>query len=173
MQVINLFGGPGTGKSTTAADLFATMKWDNRNVELVDEYAKQITWDDRKSILNDQLYMTAKQNRKLARLQPHVDWVITDSPLILALAYVPSDYFVSFKPMLVELFNSYDNINIMLTRKKPFHQVGRMQTEDEARMADTSIRNILNQMEYPYFEVDADQDAKNVIYDIIRGRGRV
>jgi hypothetical protein len=38
--VVNLFGGPGTGKSTTASGVFYHLKRDNRNVELVQEYAK-------------------------------------------------------------------------------------------------------------------------------------
>jgi adenylate kinase family enzyme len=32
MKVINLFAGPGAGKSTTAAALFSKMKWKGYNV---------------------------------------------------------------------------------------------------------------------------------------------
>jgi len=39
-KVINLFAGPGAGKSTTAAGLFAEMKRANVDVELVTEYVK-------------------------------------------------------------------------------------------------------------------------------------
>ena len=47
MKVINLFGGPGCGKSTTAADLFARMKLRGLSVELVTEYAKDVVWDEK------------------------------------------------------------------------------------------------------------------------------
>ena len=39
LKVINLYGGPGTGKSTTAAALFALIKREGYNVELVTEFA--------------------------------------------------------------------------------------------------------------------------------------
>lgn len=47
MKVINLFGGPGIGKSTLAAGLFEHMKIAGFNVELVNEYAKDMVWEQR------------------------------------------------------------------------------------------------------------------------------
>lgn len=46
MKVINLFGGAGIGKSTFAASLFAHMKQLHLNVELVQEYAKHLVYQD-------------------------------------------------------------------------------------------------------------------------------
>ena len=72
------------------------MKLEGLNVELVTEYAKDMTWEGRGNILEDQLYMLAKQNRRLSRLQDKVDFAMTDSPLFLGLAYSKPDYFESF-----------------------------------------------------------------------------
>lgn len=41
-SVINLIGGPGSGKSTTAAGLFFRMKSMGVRCELVTEYAKEL-----------------------------------------------------------------------------------------------------------------------------------
>ena len=46
LTVINFFGGPGCGKSTTAAELFAKMKKANYKVELVHEVAKDFIWEE-------------------------------------------------------------------------------------------------------------------------------
>ena len=82
MKVINLFGGPGVGKSTAAAGLFYEMKKRQLSVELVTEYAKDMVWENRQNILDDQIYIFAKQQRRIARLRDHhIDWVITDSPI--------------------------------------------------------------------------------------------
>lgn len=43
--VVNLIGSPGTGKSTIASELFAKMKWEGFDVELVSEYAKELVWE--------------------------------------------------------------------------------------------------------------------------------
>ena len=54
MKVINLWGGPGCGKSTTAAGLFSIMKMRGHKVELVTEYAKELTYDRNLTITKDE-----------------------------------------------------------------------------------------------------------------------
>lgn len=44
MVNINLFAGPGTGKSTTAAGVFFEMKRSGMSVEYVTEYAKSLVF---------------------------------------------------------------------------------------------------------------------------------
>ena len=86
MKVINLFGGPGSGKSTTAAALFSNLKRLDFKCELVTEYAKDVEYEGRSNIFEDQLYITAKQNRRLKRLQDYhisLDYAITDCSLLL------------------------------------------------------------------------------------------
>lgn len=137
LKVINIFGGPGTGKSTTAAYIFHDMKCSGKNVELVTEYAKDMVWEGRGNILADQLYMAAKQNRKLERLVDQgLEMAITDSPLILGALYQPPGYYSLFEPFLVEVFNSYKNFNIYLKRSTEYNPLGRNQTLEEAVIID-------------------------------------
>jgi hypothetical protein len=169
--VVNLFGGPGTGKSTTASGVFYHLKRDNRNVELVQEYAKDLTWEKAESKLEDQLYITAKQNRRMWRLRNKVDVIVTDSPLLLGIHYAAPDYFPNYYEKLVwEVYNSYSNINIFLNRKKPYNPVGRNQTEDQAKEIDCMIKAQLDQHNVPYTELDADEHAVENITKLIKER---
>jgi tRNA uridine 5-carbamoylmethylation protein Kti12 len=152
-KVINLFAGPGAGKSTTAAGLFFHLKSQNIKCELVTEYAKDMTYEKRHNILTDQLYILAKQNRRLSRLVGTVDYIITDSPLIIGLAYVPDNYFPSFSNLVSEIFNSYDNCNYFIKRNKPYQKYGRNQTEEEAKEKDIFIRNLLMSEALPFKEI--------------------
>jgi hypothetical protein len=162
-KVINFWAGPGTGKSSCAADLFAEMKWAGHNVELIDEYAKVKTWEKHMNILEDQMYISAKQNRKIERLQGQVDWVITDSPLLMCIPYIPKGYCSHFKPLIREMFNRYDNINYFLVREKAYNPVGRNQTEQEARALDTQIKDLLEQEQLTFIELPANRQTKFLV----------
>ena len=72
--VINLFGGPGVGKSTTASQLFANLKWSNINCELVREYAKDKVWENSLELLDNQLYVFAKQHHRQYILNEKVEY---------------------------------------------------------------------------------------------------
>lgn len=162
MKVINLFGGPGAGKSTTAAAVFYEMKKRQIQVELVTEYAKDMTWEKRHNILGDQLYILAKQNRRIQRLVGQVDYVITDSPLPLGLLYVQQDYHTAFEPFVMEVWNSYNNYNFLLGRDFEYQPIGRNQTADEAIEVDDALVALLNSRKITYSRVTNDPHVDRI-----------
>lgn len=58
--VVNLYAGPGTGKSTTAALAFGELKTLGVNCEYVQEYAKDRVWDEHFSVFSNQIYLLGK-----------------------------------------------------------------------------------------------------------------
>lgn len=165
MKVINLFGEPSAGKSTTAAGLFFQMKHLGVKVELVTEYAKACVWEGKKQTLDDQLYVTAKQNHQLERLRSQVDYIINDSPILLGIIYKRKSNFPSFDNLVKEVFDSYDNFNILLSRGKPYRTEGRMQTEDQAKVVASQIETMLINLKVPYHKVVGTKDAPDKILE--------
>lgn len=162
MKVINLWSGPGAGKSTTAAGLFYEMKKMGLEVELVSEYAKDMVWENRHNILEDQIYVFAKQQRRIARLKDHhIDWVITDSPIPLGLCYTkPSSLGSNFVSLVFEVFDRYQNHNFFLTRCVPFNPVGRNQkTEQDAVDIDAKVLQLLHDHALPHEVVNGGEAA--------------
>ncbi len=145
--IINLWGGPGSGKSTTAAEIFAHLKKQGINCELVQEYIKGWVWEERKRIFGDQLYILAKQVRKEQILLGKVDFIITDSPVWFsafydwsaseykresALANVIEDYQLSLKK------EGHDVYDLFISRAdRPFNPAGRYQSENQAKEIDS------------------------------------
>jgi hypothetical protein len=166
MQVINLYGGPGTGKSTVMAELFARLKWAGSNVEMASEFAKDLVWEKRFHTLNDQIYIFGKQNHRIQRLEDQVDYVITDSPLLLSL-YYNKGRGNHFDSLVTEVYQSYRNIDIFLTREKNYSPLGRMQTEEEAIAIDGELLKILGDNSERYYTVPANHDAVNQIMTIL------
>lgn len=145
MKVINIFGGPCTGKSTIAAGVFYLMKTKGRNVELVTEYAKDLIWHGALPVFKDHIYIIAKQNRRLNKLKDKVDYAICDSPLLLAAYYsqIHSENKKLAKHLAIGLFETYENINFYLQRNTPYVTLGRIECEEEAKKADNAILNML------------------------------
>lgn len=172
MKVVNLWAGPGAGKSTTAAGLFYLMKVRGHNVELVTEYAKDMTWEGRHNILDDQVYIAAKQNRRLLRLTDHdMELAITDSPLLLGLTYAPPGYlYGTLEPLLMELWRQYDNINYLIKRTTPYDPVGRNQDASGADEIDQQLVRYLTTRKLDYTEIDANTDAIEKIYTDLQER---
>jgi hypothetical protein len=162
--VINLYGGPGTGKSTTAAALFVLLKRKNINCELVFEYAKDVVWEGRDYLLRDQIYVFSKQNRRLDRLYGKVDIIITDAPLLLSYYYSKNE---AMLPLIQTEMARAKQMHIMLKRVKVYNSAGRYQTELQAIEIDVEIKGMLDRLKIDYLNVTADNEAERVISTII------
>jgi nicotinamide riboside kinase len=143
MLVVNLFGGPGTGKSTLAAALFSNLKIKGVNVELVTEFAKDLVWSERNKELQDQVYILGKMYHKLWRLKDKVDVVVIDSPLPLCV-YYDQGKTPGMEEFVEGLFNQFKNINILLERNFPYQQEGRYQDESGAVKVHNDIYKLLD-----------------------------
>ena len=169
MKVINLLAGPGIGKSTTAAGIFWKMKTLGYKVELVTEFAKGLVYaGDMK--LNDQLYVFAKQNWRLAVLENQVDYVITDAPLIISNIYYDKENTIYneeyFKALIQDTFDYYDNINFFMTRDTethPYQKYGRTQTLEEAKEIDDKIMEYLTTKDIMWYNTTVATAVDDVI----------
>jgi len=166
LKVINFISGPGAGKSTLCAGLFHYMKKNGHDVEYVHEWAKELTWDERYRCLKDQISILGHQNNMLDRLKGKVDVAITDSCILLGLLYTPEEYFKYFEPLLVEVYKSYDNVNVFVERPDTYVTEGRNQTHEEAKAIDRLVLGVLEKYDVPYIECRCDIDPED-LYDKI------
>lgn len=165
LKCINFLGGPGCGKSTIAAGLFYYMKLNHYNVELVTEFAKDKVYEGHLGCLEDQIYIFGKQQRRINRLVNQVEYAITDSPLILSILY-GKNCKNSFKQLVIEEFNEYNNINFFLKRSKKYSEIGRVQNENEAKDLDYKLRELVS--DYNIKVIDIDILEKNSLEIIIK-----
>lgn len=137
-KILNLWAGPGSGKSTTAALVFGILKSRGYNVELVREYAKELVWEHGE-ITIDQDCILSEQQLRQEILYGKVDLIITDSPLRMSVIYGSNPHRVD------SMLEGYEEINVFVSRVKPYNAKGRLQTEDEARKIDDIIWQQLRQ----------------------------
>lgn len=170
--IVNLFSGPGAGKSTTASGLFYQLKIRGINCELVTEYAKHVTWRENFTTLKNQIYVFAKQHDKMFHLKDKVDVIITDSPIVLGLSYCD---FTKVSPSLTNLimdeFNRDEqiNLNYFMNRVNPYSTKGRSQSEREAKIKDREILDLLDKHNIPYKMIDANEKViESILEDITK-----
>lgn len=140
--VVNLFAGPGVGKSTTAARIFAELKMHGVNCEMALEFAKDKVWEESFKTMDDQIYIFGKQFHKIWRLKDKVDVIICDSPLPISIVY-DKENSEAFHTLIMEQFNKFDNYNVLLTRSGEYQKEGRVQTEEEAKEVDKTVEKVL------------------------------
>jgi hypothetical protein len=172
-KVINLFGGSGVGKSTVAALLFAHMKMKGLHVELVREYVKLWAWGGRKVRKEDQIYLLGKQSAYESMLYGKVDYIVTDSPVLLAGVYAEwhngkdGEYVTAAANSFVEQAQRVSGVevrNYMLTRSAPFDTRGRWESEEEAISLDGFLGLYLERNNHPYQVVGGtEMDKVNAI----------
>jgi nicotinamide riboside kinase len=158
--VINLAGPPGAGKSTGAAYLFYKLKTMGINAELVTEFAKDKTWEHNMKALGVQEYVFGKQSYRMARCRDDVDVIVTDSPLLLGLLYNNNPALDdNFTHTVLNVFNTYDNVNIMINRVRPYSPKGRNQTEEESIALGKDIKALYDKLGVTYIEVNGDEEG--------------
>lgn len=165
--VVNLFAGPGAGKSTAAAYIFSQLKMKGINCELITEFAKDKTWEKNYSALRCQEYVFGKQSYKMDRCRDQVDVIITDSPLPLGIFYNQNPVLGRhYESLVMDVFNTYDNLNFFINRKKPYNPVGRNQTEEEAKEIDERIKTFCQKHDISYLIKDGTELGYIDIVDI-------
>lgn len=165
--VVNLFAGPGAGKSTAAAYIFSQLKMKGINCELITEFAKDKTWEKNYSALRCQEYVFGKQSYKMDRCRDQVDVIITDSPLPLGIFYNQNPVLGRhYESLVMDVFNTYDNLNFFINRKKPYNPVGRNQTEEEAKEIDERIKTFCQKHDISYLIKDGTELGYIDIADI-------
>lgn len=166
LTVIEMLSGPGAGKSCAALFLAAHMKARGFKVEYVREIPKDLVWDGRTpsndpnlpdhSMMTEQDFILAHQNNLLRRMLAHdIEYVVTDTSMLLGLVYAPPWYPPSFETFLLDIHSSYNNITFYVDRGDiPYVEAGRNETELEAKTKDLEVlRKIVDTYNIPVFEI--------------------
>lgn len=166
-NIISLYGGPGAGKSTSAAYLYYLLKAEGLNVELVREYVKDWAWEGRKIGTYDQIYFLGKQVRHESMLYGKVDWIVTDSPILMnayyASIYCTPNLGAGIKAATLAFYrqameDGHKHYNILLKRSKPYISDGRYQTEEQAREIDNGVKSMMHELQIPLLESETTEE---------------
>lgn len=165
--VVNLYGGPGTGKSTICAGVFSKLKWAGVNCEMALEYAKGLVWEGSTNKFDNQVYIFSKQFHRIFILLDKVDVVITDCPILMSLVYSEGKENDRLRNLVVDKYKELNNMDIFLKRLKGYNPAGRLQTYEKAKELDDKIQMVLSVHSTEYAVLDGVQETEQKIVNMI------
>lgn len=174
--VVNLFAGPGAGKTTCAWEIAAELKKAGLVVEYVSEVAKEYVWNGDMSILDGSLehqqQLYEQQNQRVQRLMGKVDAIVTDSPILLNLLYLKEKN-PDFEQTVISQFKEQRNFNLFVNRGKRFEKEGRIHDLKQSVELDNAVISLLrdNKLFYgTYTYSEMKQCVKNIQTTVNKAR---
>lgn len=164
--VINLIGGPCSGKSTVAAELFSRLKKMGIKSELVSEYVKDRIYDNHDSVINDQIFLFAQELHQLKNKIGKVDVIVHDGSFINNIIYKNEEN-KNFDNLIVSEYCKFNNLDFFIKRGNiEFEEYGRIHNLKQSKELDKIIKETYDNYELSYIEVES-RDAVDKIIPII------
>lgn len=167
---VNLYGGPGSGKSSMMADIFAQLKWEGYDCEMVPEYAKELVWAGAtgEDLAGRQSEIFTEQLSRVQRIEGKVRVAITDSPIAMNMIY-DKNLTDGQKRLRIQIAERYGGINLFVNRGKKYNPNGRTQGEAGARRLDTEIRDMLSETHLGCIDVNGNHEGATYAAEWIKG----
>lgn len=159
--VVNLFGGPGSGKTTMAARIFAELKQRGVEAACPEEHAKLLIWSGRSWLLDHQVVVVGKIYETLLNLRDKVDVIVVDSPILLGSVYGGNREGAAFHELVRDLHREQDRVNLFVRRPadRPYDPANRREAEDAALDIDFKVNALLERIGEPADVISSDDDA--------------
>ena len=135
-------------------EITAALKKEGYNAEYVQEYAKELVYEKDMEMLDgspEHLYEILKeQTRRMDRLYDQVDFIVTDSPVMLNTIY-NKQLTPEYESLVNELQGEYINYSFFMERDvSNFEEEGRIHNLTESIEKDNEIKDMLQRNEIKY-----------------------
>ena len=166
--LINIYGGPGAGKSTTAAGVFYELKRIGYDCGLVTEMATELVYDEAFNIMNDQIYLFGEQWHRTFRMLGKVDFIVTDSPLLMNIVYNAFKD-EEFDKFIYSRIHKLKSLDFFISRSDAFSEVGRIHNLEQSKEVDKTIKELAKNNGIKLIELE-QENSVNKILEIILNR---
>ena len=179
--IINAFAGAGAGKSTACMDICSGLKKAGYSAEYVQEYAKDLVYESSELLDGSpthQFEILLEQMERQDRLVGVVDFVVTDSPILLNGIY-NKEITPEYSQMLNHLHAQYEdagckNFSFFVKRDmnpSHFEENGRIHNFTESVKKDQEVKDMLSNHKIFYCSYDYSTIEK-VVANAIRTRDK-
>lgn len=164
--VINLIGGPCSGKSTIAAELFARLKKMGVHCELVSEYIKDRIYEENQTMPKNQIAIFGMEHYNISNKLGKVDVIVHDGSFINNIIYKTEEN-KYFDDLIISEYKRFWNLDFFIKRGNiEFETYGRIHNLKQSKELDKTIKETYDNYELSYIEVES-RDAVDKIIPIV------
>ena len=160
--LINIYGGPGAGKSTTAAGVFYELKKKGYDCGLVTEMATELVYDEAFNVMNDQIYLFSEQWHRTFRMLGKVDFIVTDSPLLMNIVYDKQND-DDFRKFINSRIHKLKSLDFFVNRSDAFSEVGRIHSLEQSKEVDKIIKELAKNNGIKIIELEQENSVTEII----------
>lgn len=166
-KLINLYGSPGSGKTTLAYKLSAALKERGFTAVAPPEYATDIVYDRMGVIDVCQNDILMEQFKRVFRYYPVADFIISDSPLLMQLAYAGGDKDLEKRiKALAGVFPEQEHYLVRRDPSKKHTMQGRIHDSQEAAQLDEAIAYMVRPHVNTFLNMSSDDIFHSVMRDL-------
>ena len=164
--VINLIGGPCSGKSTIAAELFARLKKMGVHCELVSEYIKDRIYEENQTMPKNQIAIFGMEHYNISNKLGKVDVIVHDGSFINNIIYMTEEN-KYFDDLIISEYKRFWNLDFFIKRGNiEFETYGRIHNLKQSKELDKTIKETYDSYKLSYIEVES-RDAVDKIIPIV------
>ena len=164
--LINIYGGPGAGKSTAAAGVFYELKKNGYDCGLVTEMATELVYDEAFNVMNDQIYLFGEQWHRTFRMLGKVDFIVTDSPLLMNIVYNKQKD-EDFEKFIYLRIHKLKSLDFFIKRSDAFSEVGRIHNLEQSKELDKTIKDLAKKNDIALIEVEQENAVSKIVSVIL------
>lgn len=163
-KVINFFGGPGSGKSATAALLYGALVVYGYRADLIHTANR-----DCDELLPPAYKVIAEQRYRLETAAEHADIIVCDHPILQSLAYY-GNLNEDARMMAAECYSMFDSANILLRHPNELLEPPQSSLLDETLddLTDRIRIILMEEAQGVYFETVLDPNIESMMSKIIK-----
>lgn len=160
---INLVGGPGCGKSTASASLYAKLKEGPLKVELLQDPVRDHIYKNESLMMQSQIPQFGELLLQTYSVNGKVDVCVRDTSLLNVIAYDAEDNPL-FHSLVIQEYKKFTNIDFFIDRGDiPFDEALSIYTYDQSILLDQKIKDVYRFANIPLIEVNAITAAEQIL----------